>query len=313
MGNGSPEIATLARHGRLALTCAALCAALGYLISYLRSMRFASESARANGIPLIDLPAWFACVFRRPAAQATGEFILRTLVRGQQQKLVLFVIAGIGIAISAESFARVALNPRRLIRENFVEEAVITLPLTLSFFLMVGLRRAFRIPAELPANWIFRLYEVPALRRTQMNAVYFVFLALGAAPAFVICAPLQFAILGPAAWSAILLEVTAAAGLAAHLMTAWSAVPFTFAPNPARRHVIHAVSIHVGELSLYALASGSLIRWQLHERGVFAWLLIILSAFAGALDWRRRRDWAQHPLEFEEGPPPIVSPLQLSA
>ncbi len=313
MGDGSPRVAALARRAEIGLLCASFLAAVGYLISYVRSMRFASESPRASRMPRLDLPAWFIRGFRQPAAQATGEFILRTLARGQQQKPALLLIAGIGIAISAEDYAYVALSPPRMIRGNFVEEAVIALPLTLSFFLMVGLRRAFRIPAELQANWIFRLCEVPALRRNQLNAVYFVFILLGATPALVLCAPLQFAILGRAAPGAILLEAILAASLAAHLMTGWKAVPFTSAANPARRHVLHSVSIHLGELFIYAFVLPSLIPSQMRRPESFAILLIAFLGLAAVLDWRRRREWAQNPLEFEEQPPREVSPLQLSA
>src|SRR5437868_5579719 len=72
MGDGSPEIVVLARRAQNGLLCASFVAAVGYLISYLRAMRFASESPRASRNPRMDIPAWFARVFRQPAAQATG-------------------------------------------------------------------------------------------------------------------------------------------------------------------------------------------------------------------------------------------------
>ncbi len=42
---------------------------------------------------------------------------------------------------------------------DVLSAALLSVPLVLSFFTLVGLRILFTIPSELPANWVFRMTE----------------------------------------------------------------------------------------------------------------------------------------------------------
>jgi len=282
-------------------------AASVYLGSYLTYGRLLLESARRPRI--VSLPG-----FGGPQSRAVSEFVLRTLLRGRQQKLIFLLIFGAGVALVVESSVYLFMHRQTLHafgRE--MQETAIGLPLTLSFFAMIGLRRVFRVPADLPANWIFQLTSDPKTRVLQLNAVFNTFVTVGALPILVASAPLEFWVLGPMAFVVLLLQIVLALALSEHLLTGWCAIPFTFAQNPARRPFVLSVVMHLGELSLYSVISAAWIQTGLHD---FTWLaefsLILVVAFLW-LRRRRLRDWAESPIEFSETGATSVEPLRLLA
>jgi hypothetical protein len=159
-GTHDPIIVGLSHRAEPALGLAALIAATSYLISYAQFTRYALEVRGLRGEPFIDWTAQLARPFRLPQARGISEFVLRTLLRGHQQKLIVVLIAAIGVALAVDGwFSATYFVPRHRAPSAVMREAVVSMPLTLSFFSMVAVRRAFRLPAELPANWIFRFFE----------------------------------------------------------------------------------------------------------------------------------------------------------
>ena len=73
---------------------------------------------------------------------------------------------------------------------SFYAAGLLSVPLTLSFFAVSGLRAAFNFPAELRANWIFQICEsedsMPHMRAARKWIVL-----MGMAPLFGLLAPLE--------------------------------------------------------------------------------------------------------------------------
>jgi len=306
-GARDPLIGALAWRAAAAGLVAVGLAASVYLGSYLTYGRLLLESPRRPRI--FSLPG-----FGPPQSRAISEFVLQTLLRGRQQKLIFLLIFGAGVALVVESSVYLAMHRQTMHafgRE--VEETVIALPLTLSFFAMIGLRRVFRVPADLPANWIFQLTSDPATRTQQLNAVFNTFVLLGALPILLASSPFEFWVLGPKALIVLLLQIVLAMTLSEYLLTGWRTIPFTFAQNPARSHFVLSLVTHLAELSLYSVISAAWIQTGLRD---FAWLAEFSLILVFLFFWLRRRrlhDWAEAPIEFAEADAISVEPLRLLA
>jgi hypothetical protein len=127
-----------------------------------------------------------------------------------------------------------------------------------------------------------------------------------------ICAPIEFAVIGKRAVWALLAQVLLALTLAEYLLQGWRAIPFTFAQNPARRHFLHSAILHVVELSLYSFISVTWISAGIHKPIVLVEFGTVVLAVFILLRHRRRRDWGQSPFEFEEMAPAAVEPIRLA-
>jgi len=163
------------------------------------------ESTKKLRRPVFAPAEWVSCICAVPQAQAVSSFVVNTLLRGRRQKLMFFLIAGVGFALVIENSVYLALSgiyrPREL--SGAIRSAVLSLPLTLSFFAMVALRRVFRMPADLPANWLFRFHESRNARPAQLNAVLTTFLMLCGAVPLILSVPVEWVMFGAQAIVAI--------------------------------------------------------------------------------------------------------------
>jgi hypothetical protein len=312
-GAGEPMAARLAARAGVAFAFALGLAATAYLFSYFEYNRYALEVRREHRAPVIGWPTLFGRWVRLPQARAVAEFVMSTFSRGREQKLAFLLILAVGLALVFENSVYLASRMgRRGAGAAAIESAVIGLPLTLSFFAMLGLRRAFRTPGDLPANWLFRFAEDPAVRRPQLDTVFRAFAGLGGLAVLLICAPIEFVMIGKRAVFALLAQLLLALTLAEYLLQGWRAIPFTFAQNPARRHFLHSAMLHLVELSLYSFISATWISTGTHEPIVLVEFGAVVVAAFILLRHRRRRDWGQEPFEFEEMAPAAVEPIRLA-
>jgi hypothetical protein len=234
LGSRDPAIRQLASHAAIAFAIALVIAGTAYLISYLQYNRYALESTRPARKPNIRWAALLGHFFRLPQARGVAEFITCSIARGRQQQMVFLIIFGLGLALIFESSVYVGL---RLGHKGFerhsitVESAILGFPLTLSFFAMVGLRRAFRIALDLPANWLFRFSESEESRRSQLDAVFRAFVLMGGVPMLLLGLPVEWLAFGPRGLWAAPLQFLLMLALAEHLLGDWRSIPFTFASD----------------------------------------------------------------------------------
>ena len=293
-----------------ALAIAASAAAGSYLISYLQYSRYQLESPRRVR-KIFDAIELVARLFRKPESRAICEFTLRTLSRCRKQKLVFLVIAGMGVAVIAEGAMYLIVHPTRnpVRAAQELQAAIISAPLTLSFFSMVGLRRAFRIPEELRANWLFQVVETGSAEEQIATAVT-CFLLVGAAPFWLASIPVEAAVFGIRAVVVLAAQAVLMYALAGYLMSDWRALPFTFAQNAARRHFIQSMVVHLIELIVYSFIASEWIRAAMHSWRSLAALAIVLAGTTFLIR-RLRTDEPDAPLEFAERLSQAVEELRL--
>ena len=163
-----------ARRAALVLAAAAAVSFFCYAWCYLRFRQHALDlpgHQRAGG-----------CGWWRPP-DAIAEFVTLTMARARDQKLVLLLILGLGVGLVFESGVYLFRRVERygwVATSGRIEGAALGLPLILAFFALVGLRRAFRLPVEPAANWLFRLAETPASRTRWLRSTFSTLFCLGA-------------------------------------------------------------------------------------------------------------------------------------
>jgi len=300
-GARDPRIVHLSALAEAGFALAAVIAAGSYLTSYLQFSRYALETPGSRTGPFIDWSARLARVLRFPPARGTAEFVLRTLLRGRQQKLIVVLIAAMGVALVVDGWVNATyFVPRHRTASAVMNEAVVSMPLTLSFFSMLAVRRAFRIPSEPRANWIFRFFETRPATPRQLNAIFLTFLMIAGVPPIAACVFIEWAVFGRAAIGILLVESLLMLAFAEYLFRDWRSIPFTFLLNPARHHFIQSASIHVGEFSIYSLIGGYIVLKGTEDPTV--WALLAASACAAVwwFDRQRRAAIANAPLEFTE-------------
>jgi hypothetical protein len=311
-GARDPVRVHLAQRAEAGLAIAAFIAATSYLLSYIQFTRYALEISGLRRKPFIDWAASLARPFRLPQACGVSEFIMRTLLRSRQQKLIIVLIAAVGVALAVDGwFSATYAVPRYRTASTVMREAVVAMPLTLSFFSMLAVRRAFRIPAELPASWIFRFFETREATPRLMSAVFLTFVGIAGVPPLVACIPIEWSVFRRDAIAILLVESLMMVAFAEYLFRAWCSIPFTFLMNPARRHFIQSASIHLGEFTIYSLISGFIVLQGTVDHS--AWILQAAIACAAAFwfDRQRRAAIANAPLEFTEPASDTIEVLRL--
>jgi hypothetical protein len=164
-GFGGRNAFPLARTGALLTAFTVGSCLLLYLISY------PTMTARALETPSIEA-RWsrrLGWIRRRlaidryaprahPVARAVTAFTLRTVLRSRQHRMLLAIYVGLGLAIVVSAIVPPAIRNGM---HAFAVPRIATLaaPLVMLFFVLVGMRVVFAIPAEPKANWALRLRE----------------------------------------------------------------------------------------------------------------------------------------------------------
>ena len=174
--------------GSIAVHDAALMAAIGLAVVlvatppvYLLPARSVAQRTREHrgrrqrrwiGGALGSLIAGLA---RRAPSRAVIVFTVASLLRSQRQLLIVCSYASAGVAIGAGRLATSGVfGP---LATPTPDSSVLLVPLVLMMFLVVGLRSAFLIPADIEANWAFRMS--PPTRRAARGAALIVTVVLG--------------------------------------------------------------------------------------------------------------------------------------
>ncbi len=100
---------------------------------------------------------------REPRRQAILQFLAMVLSRSRVHKLVVMAYAGAGVALMVNSVLLAGGH-------DTLRFIALYWPVGFSIVMLAGVRHAFLMPADLPANWIFRLLENQG-RREWMSAV----------------------------------------------------------------------------------------------------------------------------------------------
>jgi len=178
-------------------------------------------------------------------------------------------------------------------------------------FVLAGFRYLFRLPVELPANWIFRVNE-PGNRRIFLAAVERFLLYCAVAPVALITLPAEAALLGIGMGLAVtILCLIPSLTLMELLLIQFEKIPFTSSYLPGQRPVIETLVLYGVGVTLYVSVLSGLVNLCLRTPGSAIVLFLIMLGAWGIARKARLDDWKVGLLEFEETAEPVVRTLQI--
>jgi hypothetical protein len=162
-GNGrTPFYAEMTTIAFVASGSALVIAIVAYLLSFRTSFMRIPESADAGPLSRAQLKLFPLAVaqrlfVRQPTQSACYNFILRTLLRSDAHLQTVLAFTALGL-VAAAATTIVGTSSRSLFVGRNPSAEFLSIPFILGYCILIGLRFAFEIPADLRANWTFKLW-----------------------------------------------------------------------------------------------------------------------------------------------------------
>ena len=293
----------------LAGTLGTVAVAVGlFVATHDRLMRLAlesHESAKRSRLALRLFGAATRVLCRHQVARATFEFTLRTLARSRSHRLLMAMYVGVAIALVASGLVPLAIGRGFA---GFLEPGVevLSAPLVIAFFTLIGTRVAIAIPVEPKANWVIRLRE-PGTRGAAIDGVRAALLVVGVLPAALLAAVSAATLWGPrAALIHTIVCVLMGALLAEILVTNMFKFPFTCTYYPGRSRFGVLWPFYLTAFSLYSYTTArfeqTILLVARTRQPLVYFSLFILTSIAGFTWVRHRRLAAVSGFRYEEEP-----------
>ena len=247
VGRGDPLLRELATSGVAAVAAATVLACAAYLLAFRRDLlRFRSRAtaSRGGGVGQVLVRLVMRLLVADPLARATFAFTVSTLARSAQHRLYLVGSLGAGLALACVSVA--GAHGRVDAAMLHLAPATLAVQFHLLFFLLVGVRLAAGLPADLPAAWLFRFRASEAMSRYLAGTRSAVF-AFGVLPLLLLLAPAHALLWG---WHAAAVHFAWGLG---HALALWALLfrrcerlPFTCTAAPGRARLSNRLWLYVG-------------------------------------------------------------------
>jgi hypothetical protein len=317
-GQRDPVMTSLSGAAIVGLLGALLLSLAAYSLCYARCFAQSDETmanlsagraARASVVfRLLD-----AVLLRSPFQRACYRFAFRTILRNEEQAFALGGFVSLGIVIASQTLLPVVNKKPSINLSSAVPSAeVLSIPLIVGFFLILGLWSVCAIPAPLRANWVFRFHVnsrsqecVPLARKIVLTLV---------APALVaVCLPIYSHFWGwrvgvvhtalVALWCILLME---------GLLVRFRKIPFTCSLPKFKSHAIASgLLLALGYFAFTSLTA-TVESWALAEPLWFVPLIAVVLGVPVALyRWRKTTMESERRIIFEEQPVTVVEALNL--
>jgi hypothetical protein len=257
LGKANAGLAQMGGIGIRAVVAVTLLAPMVYVLSYYRYFIRIPETldiTLRNRDPrnLFPMRLMDRFVLQSPFERATYRFAIKTLLRNERHSLLFGAFAGLGFVIASQTLVS-AFSERPGSTAAAPSAALISVPLTLAYFLICGLRFVFDLPAEIRANWVHKVIleqhqpeSADAARKVMMTFVLPWILA--------VCLPLYLFYWGWAVGGALVAVLIAACYLLADgLLRRFAKIPFACAYPAWKQRATVIVLLYV--LGLWAFAS----------------------------------------------------------
>ena len=317
-GQKGAALASLGGAAIVGLLGALLLSLAAYSLCYARCFVQSAET-------MANLPAWRAgraslafrlldALFLKSAFQrACYRFAFRTIFRSEEQAFALGGILSLGIVIASQTVLP-AMSKKSLPTTTSVVPSpeVLSVPLIVGFFLILGLWLACAIPAPLRANWVFRFHvnsrshECGPLARK----IVLTFVVPGLAA---VCLPVYSHFWGwrvgvihtalVAVWCVLLME---------GLLVRFRKIPFTCSLPKFRSHVIVSVLLLVLGYFAFTSLTATVESWALVDPLSFVVFVPVVLGVSITL-YRRRKTMMESDrrILFEEQSVTVVEVLNL--
>ena len=310
LGVDSDVVATQARLAWLAtfvaLAVAGPCSLLGFRDTSEEGMRhgrgFFGGSSRVS--------LTLARASERPVARAVSTFTRAALFRSASAGFVGRGTFLVGLALTLSGLIGVALRDMGYSAPVLPAQPLVAPVFVLPFFALVGLRLAAVYPAELGANWVFRLTERAAspdycvgVRRAALG-VALPLLGLLAVPYVLAWGPLRAAGL-------LVLALAVALVTSEWLFLGFSKVPFTCTYQPGKANLRVTWPKHAAVFVVYCGVVPSLAVRVLASPARWVASVVLLLAAWRLLSRLRDRQARSVPLVFDDAAHPRFTMLGL--
>jgi hypothetical protein len=301
----SPEIDTLASIGLRAVAVSVPLSMMAYAVGYRHSMQKGFQSAGTATYPFSPIRRACSVILRKTVLRGSVEraffhFVAQTAFRRQEHALYWgsFIMVGIALVYSGIYAMRSGS-----ILESVQFNVLLSFSLIMSFFILVGLRFAFSVPADLNANWIFRIVDKQQLVAAFEGACKYMLcsvvipLLTVLMPCYLLFWSLQVVVLHAIyviMLSLILIEL---------LLARYRKLPFACSYIPGKANLKLLWPVYVVGCVAYSYETTVLERWALQDIRRYA-VVIALAAFIffGLRRARRLCVRRMDEIRFEEEP-----------
>ncbi len=310
------EFLPLAYRALSALGLASLGFALSYILAYRRqlrrtlsagSARRATDSALRRVVPALS----HRFLLRSPKERALFGFIAKTLARSQPHRTYFGAYLGVGLAFVVMGlvtlFSRHGAGSVHVVRSE-----LLSIPLVLSFFMLLGLRVVFSVPAHLAANWVFRLTDGQGVSDC-LSGVRKAMLVLGIFPLIIFLLPFYVMWWG---WPTASLHMAYCTILAVLLIEILlfrlDRIPFTCTYTPGRANLKLWWPAYLFGLTNYAYTMTELEQRLLpHPTRFLPFFAVSLALLLAVVRHRNRSIARLSTLRYESDIAPAAEPLSL--
>ncbi len=312
LGNPDPVFRNLAVQGVVSVLVVILAFFAAAWLSYGRHLRSSLDVRRGRAV-LKGLRDFVSRTFDgiflgNPTQRAIFHFSGQTLRRSPLHRARLFsYLAG------SSGLALILLMSTQFLRSRLTtgSKTFLSIPLLLSFFLLLGIRSLSNVPAEFAANWIFRLTE-RAPRRHYITGFKKRILVSALLPLFLFVFVCSTFLWG---WRAAALHGAFGLGASVLLLEVlffrYPKVPFTcaYVPGKAKLHLfwVPYVLAFIGFISMFSGLESAFFR----NPRYFIYYFAAVGLLAG-LSWIYQNfilDRGQ-PILFDDRPEPVMVGLE---
>ena len=307
-GRGNePFVTQMAIAAIIALAATIVVAACAYALSFRRSFLRIPETSDAGPLPRLNFSLSFFSplakwILRSPQQRACFTFALNTILRSEAHLQTVLAFAALGLVAAAES-----LNSphglKSLLAAPHPSAEFLAVPFILSYALIAGIRFAFELPADLRANWIFRMWisnesqDVRPIARRVLHTLTTAWLA----PATFLVTLRFFSVTDAAIHTAILLACNIA--LVEVLIANFRKIPFTCAYPEFESHSGVILVAYLFGFLLFTDYIPDLEHWSLADPiRTFVFLPLLAIPFAAVHIYRRQLLDMDKTLTFESSP-----------
>jgi hypothetical protein len=302
--DGAPSLAGVA----VLATCVSSAAATGLFV--LTHARLTKRALESRDVARPNLTSVFrgltSRICSRPESRAVCDFTMRTLVRSRSHRLMLSTYVGIALALVASAIVPSAIRGG-LTAFAIPGVEVLSAPVVLGFFLLVGMRVAMAIPIEPPAKWIFRLSE-PAGRMSAINGVLAAMWLVGVIPTSLLAAGTAAAMWG--VWPAVVHGTTAlmmAWMLAEILLVNFTKIPFTCTYFPGKSRFAMLWPLYLTAFITYSYKMPAFEQLMIQRAELLGYFVMVTGTLIAALYILRRRTLSSiQGFHFDEEAPNTV-------
>jgi hypothetical protein len=318
LGGANPSISTLGERAWIATGVVLILAIFAYGLGYRRCFTYSAETIAAPpGGEGVVARRFFRVlnrmVFRSPFERASFRFTVKALARGESQALVLGWFGGLGIVIACQTLFGAITSPIRS-TNNIPSAEILSIPLTLGYFLILGLRCSFDVPVALRANWLFRL----TVDRESPECVPFarkmILVLLLPALAFC-CLPLYADFWG---WKVGLVHTAVVTVMcvlfAEFLLVKFRKIPFTCSLPSFKSHSIVAILVYIIGFFAFSMFTATAEQWAFVDLIRFlVFIPVTICVWLGLRYWRQSLTYLDTRIIFDETSPSAVETMDLGS